>query len=112
MDTDALRELTFTDSKDQLRFITCGSVGDGKSTLIGRFLHDSKAIYEDQLQALARDSVKHGTTGDAVDLALLVDGLEVEREQGHHHRCRLSLLHHAAPIVHGGRYARSRTIYA
>lgn len=82
MDTDALRELTFTDSKDQLRFITCGSVGDGKSTLIGRFLHDSKAIYEDQLQALARDSVKHGTTGDAIDFALLVDGLEVEREQG------------------------------
>ncbi|WP_027534863.1 sulfate adenylyltransferase subunit CysN [Bradyrhizobium sp. WSM3983] len=82
MDTDALRELTFTDSKDQLRFITCGSVGDGKSTLIGRFLHDSKAIYEDQLQTLARDSVKHGTTGDAIDFALLVDGLEAEREQG------------------------------
>lgn len=82
MDTDALRELAFTDSKDQLRFITCGSVEDGKSTLIGRFLHDSKAIYEDQLQALARDSVKHGTTGDAIDLALLVDGLEAEREQG------------------------------
>lgn len=82
MDTDALRELTFTDSKDQLRFITCGSVDDGKSTLIGRFLHDSKAIYEDQLQALARDSVKHGTTGDAIDFALLVDGLEAEREQG------------------------------
>lgn len=81
MDTDALRELTFTDSKDQLRFITCGSVGDGKSTLIGRFLHDSKAIYEDQLQALARDSVKHGTTGDAIDFALLVDGLEAERDQ-------------------------------
>lgn len=82
MDTDALRELIFTDSKDQLRFITCGSVDDGKSTLIGRFLHDSKAIYEDQLQALARDSVKHGTTGDAIDFALLVDGLEAEREQG------------------------------
>ncbi|MHC4049349.1 sulfate adenylyltransferase subunit CysN [Bradyrhizobium sp. 25ACV] len=82
MDTDALRELTFTDSKDQLRFITCGSVDDGKSTLIGRFLHDSKAIYEDQLQALARDSVKHGTTGDDIDFALLVDGLEAEREQG------------------------------
>lgn len=82
MDTDALRELTFTDSKDQLRFITCGSVDDGKSTLIGRFLHDSKAIYEDQLQALARDSVKHGTNGDAIDFALLVDGLEAEREQG------------------------------
>ncbi|WP_426411688.1 sulfate adenylyltransferase subunit CysN [Bradyrhizobium ganzhouense] len=82
MDTDALRELTLADSKDQLRFITCGSVDDGKSTLIGRFLHDSKAIYEDQLQALARDSVKHGTTGDDIDFALLVDGLEAEREQG------------------------------
>lgn len=82
MDTDALGQFTFTGSKDQLRFITCGSVDDGKSTLIGRFLHDSKAIYEDQLQALARDSVKHGTTGDAIDFALLVDGLEAEREQG------------------------------
>lgn len=82
MDTDALRELTFTGSKDQLYFITCGSVNDGKSTLIGRLLHDSRGIYEDQLQALARDSVKHGTTGDAIDLALLVDGLEAEREQG------------------------------
>ena len=82
MDTDTLRELTSTDSKDQLRFITCGSVDDGKSTLIGRLLHDSKMIYEDQLQALARDSVKHGTTGDDIDFALLVDGLEAEREQG------------------------------
>lgn len=82
MDTDALRELTFTGSKDPLCFITCGSVDDGKSTLIGRFLHDSRGIYEDQLQALARDSVKHGTTGDAIDFALLVDGLEAEREQG------------------------------
>lgn len=82
MDTDALRELPFTGSKDQLRFITCGSVDDGKSTLIGRFLHDGRGIYEDQLQALARDSVKHGTTGDAIDFALLVDGVEAEREQG------------------------------
>ncbi|WP_431309733.1 sulfate adenylyltransferase subunit CysN [Bradyrhizobium iriomotense] len=70
------------DSKDQLRFITCGSVDDGKSTLIGRLLHDSKMIYEDQVQALARDSAKHGTTGGDVDFALLVDGLEAEREQG------------------------------
>lgn len=69
-------------SKDQLRFITCGSVDDGKSTLIGRLLHDSKMIYEDQLHALARDSVKHGTTGGDIDFALLVDGLEAERQQG------------------------------
>src|ERR1700704_1239734 len=67
---------------DILRFITCGSVDDGKSTLIGRLLHDSKLIFEDQLAALARDSERHGTTGDDIDLALLVDGLQAEREQG------------------------------
>src|SRR5581483_11442735 len=67
---------------DLLRFITCGSVDDGKSTLIGRLLHDSKQIFEDQLSTLAKDSVKHGTTGDDIDFALLVDGLEAEREQG------------------------------
>ncbi len=69
-------------SKGLLRFLTCGSVDDGKSTLIGRLLYDSKLILEDQLAALARDSRKHGTTGDDIDLALLVDGLEAEREQG------------------------------
>jgi len=65
-----------------LRFLTCGSVDDGKSTLIGRLLYDTKLILEDQLVALERDSRKHGTTGDAIDFALLVDGLEAEREQG------------------------------
>jgi bifunctional enzyme CysN/CysC len=69
-------------SKDLLRFITCGSVDDGKSTLIGRLLHDSKLIFEDQLSALAKDSKVHGTTGEEIDFALLVDGLEAEREQG------------------------------
>src|SRR5258707_10304009 len=69
-------------SKDLLRFLTCGSVDDGKSTLIGRLLHDSKLVFEDQLSALAKDSVRHGTTGDDIDFALLVDGLEAEREQG------------------------------
>ena len=69
-------------SKDLLRFLTCGSVDDGKSTLIGRLLHDSKLVFEDQLSALAKDSVRYGTTGDEIDLALLVDGLEAEREQG------------------------------
>ncbi|MGP8165116.1 MAG: sulfate adenylyltransferase subunit CysN, partial [Steroidobacteraceae bacterium] len=69
-------------NKSLLRFITCGSVDDGKSTLIGRLLHDSKLIYEDQLAALAKDSEQHGTTGDDIDLALLVDGLQAEREQG------------------------------
>jgi bifunctional enzyme CysN/CysC len=65
-----------------LRFLTCGSVDDGKSTLIGRLLYDTKLIMEDQLVALQRDSRKHGTTGEDIDLALLVDGLEAEREQG------------------------------
>lgn len=69
-------------SKDLLRFLTCGSVDDGKSTLIGRLLHDSKQIFQDQWSALTRDSARYGTTGDDVDLALLVDGLEAEREQG------------------------------
>lgn len=68
--------------KSLLRLLTCGSVDDGKSTLIGRLLHDSAQIYEDQLAALKSDSQKMGTTGDAVDLALLVDGLAAEREQG------------------------------
>lgn len=70
------------ENKELLRFITCGSVDDGKSTLIGRLLHDSKMIFEDQLAAINKDSKKHGTTGDTVDLALLVDGLQSEREQG------------------------------
>src|SRR5580658_5007891 len=68
--------------KTLLRFLTCGSVDDGKSTLIGRLLFDSKLILEDQLATLTRDSRKHGTTGEDIDLALLVDGLEAEREQG------------------------------
>src|SRR3569833_1325358 len=69
-------------TKSLLRFLTCGSVDDGKSTLIGRLLYDTKLILEDQLLTLEKDSRKHGTTGDDIDLALLVDGLEAEREQG------------------------------
>ena len=69
-------------AKDLLRFITCGSVDDGKSTLIGRLLYESKQIFDDQLAAVERDSRRHGTTGADADLALLVDGLEAEREQG------------------------------
>ena len=69
-------------SRSLLRFLTCGSVDDGKSTLIGRLLFDSRLILEDQLDALERDSRRHGTTGEDIDLALLVDGLEAEREQG------------------------------
>src|SRR4051812_24895647 len=68
--------------KSLLRFLTCGSVDDGKSTLIGRLLYDSKMIYEDQLAALAADSKKVGTQGGELDFALLLDGLIAEREQG------------------------------
>lgn len=69
--------------KSLLRFLTCGSVDDGKSTLIGRLLYDTKLIFEDQLASLKNDSRKFGTTDDDdFDFALLVDGLEAEREQG------------------------------
>lgn len=80
--TDINAYLAQHEQKELLRFLTCGSVDDGKSTLIGRLLYDSKMIYEDQLAAVQADSTKHGTTGEAVDLALLVDGLQAEREQG------------------------------
>ncbi|WCR45237.1 sulfate adenylyltransferase subunit CysN [Stutzerimonas stutzeri] len=79
---DILAYLAQHERKELLRFLTCGNVDDGKSTLIGRLLHDSKMIYEDHLEALTRDSKKVGTTGEDVDLALLVDGLQAEREQG------------------------------
>ena len=79
---DVRAYLAEQEHKSLLRFLTCGSVDDGKSTLIGRLLYDTKLILEDQLAALERDSRKHGTTGGDVDLALLVDGLEAEREQG------------------------------
>lgn len=65
-----------------LRFITCGSVDDGKSTLIGRLLHESKSIFDDQMTALEKDSRQYGTQGEQIDFALLVDGLQAEREQG------------------------------
>ena len=68
--------------RDLLRFITCGSVDDGKSTLIGRLLHECGLIFDDTLAALSRDSRRHGTTGDEIDFALLLDGLEAERQQG------------------------------
>ncbi len=80
--TDIDAYLAQHEHKELLRLLTCGSVDDGKSTLIGRLLHDSKMIYEDQLAAVKADSVKSGTTGGEIDLALLVDGLQAEREQG------------------------------
>ncbi|MGB1270803.1 MAG: GTP-binding protein, partial [Endozoicomonas sp.] len=70
------------EQKELLRFLTCGSVDDGKSTLIGRLLHDASMIYEDQLAAVENDSKRVGTQGEKIDLALLVDGLQAEREQG------------------------------
>ena len=80
--TDIEQYLEKHEHKSLLRFITCGSVDDGKSTLIGRLLYESKALFDDQLGALARDSRRHGTQGDAPDYALLLDGLDAEREQG------------------------------
>jgi bifunctional enzyme CysN/CysC len=80
--SDILAYLQQHERKELLRLITCGSVDDGKSTLIGRLLYDSKMIYEDQLRQLESDSVKHGTTGGGFDPALLTDGLRAEREQG------------------------------
>jgi bifunctional enzyme CysN/CysC len=80
--TDINAYLAQHERKDLLRLLTCGSVDDGKSTLIGRLLHDTHMIYEDQLEAIKSDSLKSGTTGDKIDLALLTDGLQAEREQG------------------------------
>lgn len=80
--TDINAYLAQHERKELLKLLTCGSVDDGKSTLIGRLLHDSKLIYKDQLDAIKSDSLKSGTTGDEPDLALLVDGLQAEREQG------------------------------
>ena len=76
------RWIDATQKKSLLRFITCGSVDDGKSTLIGRLLYDSKLLFDDQLSTLASDSKKQGTQGEKLDFALLVDGLSAEREQG------------------------------
>src|SRR6201984_2635013 len=79
---DILAYLDAHEHKGLLRFIPCGSVDDGKSTLIGRLLYESKLIFEDQLAALEADSKKVGTQGGGVDFSLLVDGLAAEREQG------------------------------
>jgi len=80
--TDIDAYLAQHERKELLKLLTYGSVDDGKSTLIGRLLHDSKMIYEDQLESIKADSIKSGTTEGEFDLALLVDGLQAEREQG------------------------------
>ena len=79
---DVAEYLRAHEVKGLLRFITCGSVDDGKSTLIGRLLYESKMLFEDQLSQLEADSKKSGTQGGDLDFALLVDGLAAEREQG------------------------------
>lgn len=82
IEKDIMAYLKEHENKELLRFLTCGSVDDGKSTLIGRLLHDSKLIYEDQLNSIKQDSKKFNTTDESFDLALLTDGLQAEREQG------------------------------
>ncbi len=82
MNADVKTWLAEQERKELLRFITCGSVDDGKSTLIGRLLYETRQVFDDQLAALESDSRTHGTQGEAIDFALLVDGLSAEREQG------------------------------
>src|SRR4030066_849511 len=82
IEKDILAYLKRQENKELLRLFTCGSVDDGKSTLIGRLLHDTKLIYEDQMASLKKDRPKKGPAGDERDLSLLVDGLAAEREQG------------------------------
>src|SRR5580765_628608 len=82
LSTDIEQYLRQHETKSLLRFITCGSVDDGKSTLIGRLLYEAKSLFEDQLAAVEADSKRWGTQGGEIDFALLVDGLAAEREQG------------------------------
>tara|TARA_R110002073_G_scaffold126703_8_gene271669 strand:- start:13266 stop:15158 length:1893 start_codon:yes stop_codon:yes gene_type:complete len=79
---EAIERLTHAGEGGVLRFVTCGSVDDGKSTLIGRLLHDSQLLFEDQITTLTEESIRHGKAGGGIDYALLLDGLEAEREQG------------------------------
>ena len=97
------------EKKDLLRLLTAGSVDDGKSTLIGRLLFDSKKLYEDQLQALERDSKRVGNAGDHIDYALLLDGLKAEREEGH--RRGLSLFLDEPTQIYYCRHSGTRTIH-
>src|SRR3989337_1665621 len=82
IEKDILAYLKRQENKGVLRFLTCGYVDDGKSTLSGRLLHDSMLIYEDQLASIKKESEKSGSAGEELDLSLLVDGLAAEREQG------------------------------
>ena len=110
--TDIDAYLKQHENKELLRFLTCGSVDDGKSTLIGRLLYDSKMVYEDQLAALEVDSKKFGTTGGGFDPALLDRRPEGGAGAGHHDRRRLPLLLHGKAEVHHRRLPRPRAVHA
>ena len=97
---------------DTLRFITCGSVDDGKSTLIGRLLYETKLIFEDQLEALKADSKKFGTQGERLDFALLVDGLQAEREQKITIDVAYRFFATPQPPLHRCRHSGSRAVHA
>ena len=96
---------------DLLRFIICGSVDDGKSTLLGRLLLETRQVPQDQMAAVERDSRKHGTTGEAADLSLLADGLEAEREQGITIDVAYRYFSTARAVVHRGGCAGPRAIH-
>ena len=90
--------------KQTLRFITCGSVDDGKSTLIGRMLHESKNLFDDQLQALENDSRQYGTQGEKLDFALLVDGLQADPVLAGRGRVHLEEADVVIHVVRGNRH--------
>jgi sulfate adenylyltransferase subunit 1 (EFTu-like GTPase family) len=98
--------------KRQLRFLTCGSVDDGKSTLIGRLLHDTGCVTEDQRAALTKDSVRFGTAGTELDFALLTDGLEDERQQGITIDVAFRYFSTPRSVVRRRRHSGARTIHA
>ena len=100
-----------TNARDLLRFITCGSVDDGKSTLIGRLLYDTQLIYEDQLAAVRRDTTKYGTTGEGAGSGPAGRWLAIGARAGHHHRCGLSLFLHRQTQVHHRRHAGPRAVH-
>ena len=110
--TDVAAYLQRHETKGLLRFITCGSVDDGKSTLIGRLLHDSKRLFDDQLAALAADSRRHGTQGDGARLRAAARRPGRRARAGHHHRRRLPLLRHRQAQVHRRRLPGPRAVHA
>ena len=110
--TDIEHYLHQHERKSLLRFITCGSVDDGKSTVIGRLLYDSKMLFEDQLAAIEADCRKWGTQGGDIDFALLVDGLTAEREQGITIDVAYRYFQHRPAQVHRRRHARPRAVHA